>query len=69
MKDKIEIEDIKRIHLNKGDVLKVKVDNNTSSRDCGVLYEMLSNIFPNNKILIVTGNIEFEVVEGGNDNV
>lgn len=68
MKDRIEIEDIKRIHLNKGDVLKVKVGD-IPAKNCELFHKMLSDIFPNNEVLVVNSDIEFEIIEGGKDNV
>lgn len=69
METEFKIEDIKRIHLNKDDVLKVKVNEHAPASICREMHEMLSSIFPNNKILIVNGNVEFEIIDGGSENV
>lgn len=64
-----KIEDIKRIHLNKNDVLKITVKEGMSADSCRALHKMLSDMFPDNKILTITKGVEFEIIEGGNDNV
>lgn len=58
----IELEDVKRLHVNPGDVLVVKLPR---GRDLHDVHDVLQEMFPNNKVLIVQPDVEFEVVDQG----
>jgi hypothetical protein len=59
----IEIEDVKRLHLNPGDVLVVKL---SQSADHGYARDILKRIFPDNEVLLADQDVELTVVEKEN---
>jgi hypothetical protein len=59
----IEIEDVKRLHLNPGDVLVVKL---SQSADLGYVRDILKRIFPDNEVLLADQDVELTVVEKEN---
>lgn len=58
----IEIEDVKRLHLNPGDVLVVKLPR---GGNYATAHDQLQELFPGNKVLIVHPDVEFEVLDQG----
>lgn len=55
----MEIEEIKKINLGLGDVLSVKLPDEVTSTQLDAIRKQFKSIFPNNKILVHTGNIEY----------
>jgi hypothetical protein len=56
----IEIEDVKRLVLNEGDTLVVRLP---PGGDYHAAHDTLKAMFPNNNVLILARSVELEVVE------
>lgn len=63
MSKSIDIEDIKRVHLNPGDVLVIQVDKPISSATHKRIKELLHDVWPDNKAVVLDAGIDLEVVE------
>ena len=60
---KIEIEDLKKVKLNEGDILIVTMDMDiTSNDDRDETLKILKDIFPKNEILSKPKEIELSVI-------
>ena len=62
MSQTIEIEEIKTINLKPGDVLAVKLPSDTSRSVLEAFRKNIREVFKNNKVMIFSGNVEFEKV-------
>lgn len=57
------IKKIERISLNPEDVLVVNVESEKSMSNMDMIVDNLTKIFPNNKVIITTGdNVTFKVI-------
>lgn len=64
----IKVEDLKKVKLNKGDVVIVTYDNDTTTDDTlKYMLELMEETFPDNKIIFKTKDIAIDVVEGEDD--
>ena len=61
----MKIEDIKKITLDEGDVLAVKIPDGYDNKALTAIRESLREIFPNNKSIVYTDDIEFQKISGG----
>ena len=68
----IEIEEIKKMNINNGDVIIIKNDFEKSTTDkmniVKTQREVMGNLFPNNKCLIIDKNTDIEVMTKEKDN-
>lgn len=55
----LKVEEIKKINLNKGDVLAVRAPNGTTRSALHTLQKCFADAFPNNKIAVYAGELEF----------
>lgn len=60
---KIEIEELKKVKLNKGDVIIITLPKN-DDLDIAMELQIMEKIFPNNKVLIKNKEVDFEIIEG-----
>ena len=58
----LDIEEIKTINLKEGDVLAVKLPEEVTSDMLEVFRKNLKKIFPDNKCMIYTGELEFNKI-------
>ena len=63
---KIEIEDLKKFNLEKGDVLVVSYNDEIASDVLGSTMKIMEEIFPNNQILFKTTTIDLEIIKKPN---
>lgn len=62
MSQKIEIEEIKTINLKPGDVLAVKLPQDTSRAVLDAFRRQITQVFKENKVMIFSGDVQFEKV-------
>jgi hypothetical protein len=60
--DEIRIEDLQRVHLGPGDVLIVRTAHIPSKAATDALHEYLHDVFPANRVLIVSRGTDLSVV-------
>lgn len=65
---KIEIEELKKIKLNKGDIILITLPKN-DDLDIAMELQIMEKIFPNNKILVKNKEVDFEIIEGKDNEV
>lgn len=58
-----KIKEINILNLKPNDVLAVHISEDIEPGDARYLGEQLQIYFPNNKIMLLAGNLKFEVIE------
>jgi hypothetical protein len=58
----IELEDVRRLHLDPGDVLVVRLPHRPSPEEAWHLRERLADVFPGRKALILGPGADIEVL-------
>jgi len=59
----IEIEDVKRLRLQPGDVLVVRMPVRVSQEAAAAIVDDLDGCFPDNRVVVLAPGVELEVVE------
>jgi len=62
MSVRIEVERLKGIKLNEGDVLLVQLPEYTKPEIIKFVGSVFDRVFPNNKILTTTMNVKFQII-------
>ena len=63
----MDIEEIKTINLKEGDVLAVRLPEEVTRDMLEVFRKNLKKIFPENRCIIYTGELEFNKITKGNE--
>ena len=59
----IELEDLKKVSVNSGDVLVLRTKRVLSSHQTQQLKDKLLSAFPDNKVLVLSDGLELLIVE------
>jgi len=66
MKLKIEKVEIAKLHLEKNDVIVLKIKGEAASKELEEIIIKAKPYFPNNKVIALNNNIDIEVVKQEN---
>ena len=58
----IEIEEVRRLRLDPGDILVLKAPNVLTAEQCEEIRKQLEGEFPDNRVLVMTADFDLEVV-------
>lgn len=65
MKDIVtNVKEITRINLTPDEVLLIHMDEETNMSTMNKVLEQFKKLFPNNKIIAISGNVKLEAVKG-----
>lgn len=59
----MDIEDVKRLKLAPGDVLVLRTGPGTTAEKARVIADQLAPVFPDNKVVTMSNDVELAVVE------
>jgi hypothetical protein len=63
--DHLEIKDLERVNLQPGDVLIVRIGEDWGKQFIDVATKRLTELFPNNRVLLLGPDVTLEVVNDG----
>lgn len=61
----MDIEEIRKIVLNEGDVLVVNVSQDKKSEYRNGIFKQIKTVFPNNIVMVTSDSLEFSIVKKG----
>ena len=59
----VKIKEVEKINLKPGDVLLIKLIEETSHSDASCILKNMVKLFPNNKVVVFIGDVKFQAVE------